>query len=203
MKAPSISLLKLITYCIVIWSLLTFYAPKAHAEPVIKHSPELQLILNNILEVSNKSNRAHKAKAYINWSSNLVTAAARRDRSTVFHRGLMKITDNDHELALLIGHELAHILNGDLGHSHWTGELKHDFDMDKYKESQADVIGTILMHKAGYDCHEGAKVWKRYIHRLGDKTGPSHPKPSERYEKIKRVCDIQHMRDKERLTDGN
>lgn len=143
-----------------------------------------------------EANRAYKARAYINVSSNMINAITWRSRAIVFHKGLMNFVKNKDELALIMGHELAHILNGDLGHMAATryGNIPN---ANKDDELDADILGTILMHKAGYDCMRGAEVWKRFYKRMGGpkyKVGDSHPHPMKRYRKIKGVCAIQRMK---------
>lgn len=189
------SVLRCFLYAIIFGLLMSLCAPRAQAKPVIKSSPELQVMLNKIINVSDKSNQAYKAKAYINWSSLVVTAMTFRDKSIVFHLGLMKMTDRDDELALIMGHELAHILNGDLDPRGLTDAEKNiDFKAEIQKEIDADILGTILMHRAGFDCRKGANVWRKFIEIHGNITGPYHPKPLDRLNQIKKVCDIQRVR---------
>lgn len=68
--------------------------------------------------------------------------------------GMIAFTVNDDELALIVGHELAHVvLQHERGGS--AGELRK-------REVEADLTGAMLAHCAGYDVVKGAAFWQRY-----------------------------------------
>ena len=92
---------------------------------------------------------------------------------------LLRSLRNEDELALVIAHEFSHAL------------LKHvtlvvqtiTFPDTRYREVQADIYGTFLVDKAGYDSCNAAKFWLRLYNTT---TGAilntsSHPSPLQRY----------------------
>lgn len=82
-------------------------------------------------------------------------------------QGMLDKTNVD-ELALVIGHELAHY------------KLLHKGSTPA-RELAADALGWKYADKAGYDCHKGKEYLKKLYHKKGSKT---HPPPMERYNKL-------------------
>jgi len=66
-------------------------------------------------------------------------------------RGLIRFLKDDSELAILIGHQLAHLIF----------DRASDSDIDK--ERRADTIGLYLTARAGYDVTKAVEVWERLI----------------------------------------
>ena len=68
--------------------------------------------------------------------------------------GLRAFFRNDDELALIFGHELAHVLLRD----------RHDRrDIGgKHKEDEADILGARLAGCSGYDLKAGTEFWKNF-----------------------------------------
>jgi predicted Zn-dependent protease len=81
--------------------------------------------------------------------------------------GMLRNVRNDSEMALVIGHELAHYR---LGHLQSTPE----------NEYAADRLGASYMVIAGYNICIGAQVVKRF-HSKGSKT---HPNSDDRYYRL-------------------
>lgn len=72
------------------------------------------------------------------------------DKDVILVRsGSVKNLRNDNEVAVLFGHELAHVF---LGHSNWVGRADSGNE-----EIEADCVGTVLAVRAGYDGVKGAK----------------------------------------------
>lgn len=81
--------------------------------------------------------------------------------------GLIEFTANDDELALLAGHELAHVIHGD-------DKADNLWDRRR-KERDADALGAALAKCAGFDPALGVNFWRRYrqrdwAHWLRDRT---------------------------------
>lgn len=142
-------------------------------------------------------------------------------RSIRITTGMLRFTESDDELALIIGHELAHntethiaaktgnaIIGGLLGAvlTGLTGVNMVDpmmnlggaaFSQDF--EAEADYIGVYYAAAAGYDVKEAAKLWRRMgaahpsaIHL----DGTSHPSSAKRFVAIeKTVKEIQLKKD--------
>lgn len=68
--------------------------------------------------------------------------------------GFMQFTKNDDEVALIAGHELAHIVLGD--------ELARDKIRGKNKEDAADKLGAHLALCAGYNPALALDYWRRF-----------------------------------------
>ena len=94
---------------------------------------------------------------------------ARADGRRLFiSTALAGFTQNDDELALILGHELAHHV---LGHRHWddvggVGRTANETGMVTGgrggQESQADRVGLYLAARAGFDTSVAAPFWIRF-----------------------------------------
>lgn len=96
---------------------------------------------------------------------------ARADGRRLFiSTALAQFAQNDDELALILGHELAHNV---LGHRRWSetgGEgrtiVERECDPRLCEagdhERQADRVGLFLMARAGYDVRVAAPFWRRF-----------------------------------------
>ena len=95
---------------------------------------------------------------------------ARADGRRLFiSTALAGFAANDDELALILGHELAHHV---LGHRHWSevggaGRRKNDEAWrteggEGGAEQQADRVGLYLSARAGYDPAVAAPFWRRF-----------------------------------------
>ena len=67
---------------------------------------------------------------------------------------LIAFTQSDDELAMVAGHELAHIIYGDA--------TSKDHVMQRDKEDRADLLGASLARCAGYDLRRALGFWPRY-----------------------------------------
>ncbi len=87
---------------------------------------------------------------------------------------LVAFTGSDDELALVAGHELAHIVYHDATVKSGLGQ--------RAKEDRADVLGASLARCAGYDVERGLKFWPRYKKQdwLRFFRDPSHRSPDAR-----------------------
>ena len=92
-----------------------------------------------------------------------INAYATPDKIIV-NAGLLAYVHNNSELALIIGHELSHILH-------------HDDGSTILRELRADREGAIMIRNAGYDICTGAQALKR-LHSNG---GMTHPDSDTRY----------------------
>ncbi len=120
-------------------------------------------------------------------------AVAFADGSVFVHTGLLKRLENEAQLAIVLGHEIAHVTNEHvrrraesadhrallaaiigagagkvLGQE--SGELvtKLGYVLMSNKfsgdmEDQADRVGLYYAHQAGYDVREASKIWRRLM----------------------------------------
>lgn len=135
--------------------------------------------------------------------------------------GLLLRAENEAQLAAVIGHEIGHYLEkhtlerlrdvksasafgqfiglfGLVGALGQLAMLAGMFSFSREQERRADVIGVSLMHRAGYDPAEAAKVWTNLLQELrarpgGDPTANSpmfatHPPAAERSETLNKLA---------------
>jgi beta-barrel assembly-enhancing protease len=92
---------------------------------------------------------------------------------------LVDFTQDDDELALIVGHELAHVI--------LAAQTAAPIGDSREAEARADLLGAALAHCAGYDMASAAAFWPRY--RAQDREArlrlPSHPSPDRREEAIR------------------
>lgn len=92
--------------------------------------------------------------------------------------GMIRFMANDDELALIAGHELAHVVNRD-GKAKGLGHRRR-------MEDAADALGAALAHCAGYDVALSLDFWAR--HRKNDLLrwfrAPSHRSPKSRRDRL-------------------
>ncbi len=84
----------------------------------------------------------------------------------------------DDELALVIGHEIAHVT---LRH---TSVYSVGLDT-RIAELQADKMGSIYMMKAGYDICAGRNMMRKFTQLYGDSALQDHPSNSYRYDQLR------------------
>ena len=133
--------------------------------------------------------------------------------------GLLLRVENEAQLAAVLGHEIGHYLArhsierlrqarsnmaaaqimGLFGVVGLVGQLGVAASMMAYSrdnESEADRIGLLLMHKAGYATEEAAKVWQNLQLELkerpdGGAKNPlfaTHPAPEDRQQELARLA---------------
>ena len=135
--------------------------PKAEAPQYV------QEIYYNLLRVSGMQRKIPPIYM-INtpWSFYTVNAYASNDGIYLTYGMLMSVRNVD-ELALVIGHEMAHEL---AGHVTEVRDLAQ-----QQMEAQADQLGVFLMMRAGYNICNGKGFWDRMTSIYGDEAISSHP----------------------------
>lgn len=104
---------------------------------------------------------------------------------------MIDLAADDAQLALVLGHELAHVLLGHTRRNMWDQmAAMMDEQRDKNDERTADYLGIYLVARAGYDSWGAIELWRRMgavqpaiIH--GDKV---HPGTAERYVALRRAA---------------
>ena len=96
-------------------------------------------------------------------------------------------TLDDDQLAVVVAHELAHII---LHHRrrleaagvHWgmLGELGKSARLFRRTEDEADSLGAVLMRNAGYDPRVAVSFWRRKQGGIAEGFGGSHASPRQR-----------------------
>jgi predicted Zn-dependent protease len=117
-------------------------------------------------------------------SEELVDNAYNDGKKIVIFRGLINNTESWDEVALILGHEIAH---GMLGHlSNWPENI--NANEIAVLEANADKMGAVYMMKAGYDVCKGRNVFKRWKEESGNALGQSHPEYSYRFDELNINC---------------
>ena len=128
-----------------------------------------------------------------------------------FTSGMVHFAEDDDELAIIMGHELAHLtskhlpknisvaaLCGTLGgltgpFAPWTTQALYA-PYSRKNEREADYIGLIYAHNAGYDIEKGATLWKRFALEIPKSRSKSflrsHPASPERILRVKKVVEL-------------
>jgi predicted Zn-dependent protease len=106
----------------------------------------------------------------------------------VIYRGLINSTNSYDEIALVIGHEIAH---GNLWHLKMLNDWNKKLTPTEVSvlEAHADKLGAIYMMKAGYDVCKGRKLFKNWLDEKGDYLGGSHPGYAYRYNQLNINCE--------------
>jgi membrane-associated protease RseP (regulator of RpoE activity) len=128
-----------------------------------------------------------------------------------FTTGMVHFVEDDDELAVIIGHELAHITSKHLPKNigmaalcGTVGGLTGPFapfatqalyaPYSRGNEREADYIGLIYAHNAGYDIEKGIKLWKRFALEIPKSRSKSflrtHPASPERILRVKKVVEL-------------
>ena len=128
-----------------------------------------------------------------------------------FTSGMVHFAGDEDELAIIMGHELAHLtskhlpknisvaaLCGTLGgltgpFAPWATQALYA-PYSRKNEREADYIGLIYAHNAGYDIEKGAILWKRFALEIPKSRSKSflrsHPASPERILRVKKVVEL-------------
>ncbi len=99
--------------------------------------------------------------------------------------GLLDLMNgNDDELALVLGHEMGHVINYDLEHGIMEDVLGFPVD-NRYKEAAADKIGAFIAMRAGFDVCNGKSIFAKFKVAFGDDAGAmGHPDQAFRLDQL-------------------
>ncbi len=128
-----------------------------------------------------------------------------------FTSGMVHFVEDDDELAIIMGHELAHLTSKHLPKnirmaalcgtlSGLTGPFAPLTAKALYapysrgNEREADYLGLIYAHNAGYDIEKGAILWKRFALEIPKSRSKSflrsHPASPERILRVRKVVEL-------------
>lgn len=131
--------------------------------------------------------------------------------------GMIRFARSEDELAVVLGHEIAHVVKGhitksivsnipliigsilaesaapgtgrlvQLGGSIFTQKFSRDM------EREADYFGILYAHRAGFDVGEGIGIWERFAIELPETQRAtifsSHPSSTERLARARKIAD--------------
>ena len=128
-----------------------------------------------------------------------------------FTSGMVHFVKDDDELAVIMGHEIAHLVSKHLSKNismaalcGLVGGLTGPFaplttqalyaPYSRVNEREADYLGLFYAHTAGYNIESGVELWKRFaleIPRSRSKSFlRSHPASPERILRVKKVVEL-------------
>lgn len=135
-------------------------------------------------------------------------------KSIMVTRGMMRFATDDRELALVIGHELAHNTMGHIDKKTANAVVGMVFDIlaaskgvntnsafgkagaqaySQAFESEADYVGMYYLARAGYDSTGAADFWRRmaaeHPGNIKGNYSASHPSTTERFLSLEKVSD--------------
>ncbi len=102
----------------------------------------------------------------------------------VMFRGLINSAKSWDEIALVLGHEVAHGMLGHLGKL--SSQDPHEITV---LEANADKMGAVYMMKAGFNVCVGREIYKRWKTELGNHQNTDHPDYSYRYDELNIRCE--------------
>lgn len=110
----------------------------------------------------------------------------------LMHSGVFnQLQLNDHEMAVLLAHEMAHALRG---HASQLANVQPAIPYAREDEAEADVIGNDIAARAGYDPRAAISLWERLaaIHQAKPLTYVKiHPFIERRIDEVKiRISDL-------------
>ncbi len=129
----------------------------------------------------------------------------------VFTLGLVHFVEDDNELAVIMGHELAHLTSKHVPKSMGVATLCGIFSgitgpfapltykslyapYSRDNEREADYLGLLYAHRAGYDIEKGVGLWKRFALEMPKSRSKSflrnHPASTERLLRVKKVVEL-------------
>jgi len=103
----------------------------------------------------------------------------------VIFTGIIDYTQNDDEIALILGHEIAH---GMLKHIAYKQFRSSSLDVS-VAEGNADKMGAVYMLKAGYNVCKARNLWLRMGNTDGNYQGGDHPTAAYRFAELNFNCD--------------
>ena len=116
------------------------------------------------------------------------------DGKTVFATyGAMNLFATDEDLAVVLGHELAHNI---LGHVRQNASGKPNGSTTPEQEAEADAVGLYFTARAGFNIKDAPNVWRRLAAQdpAHISAGGGHPSTAARFLNLEAVRDEILMR---------
>lgn len=95
--------------------------------------------------------------------------SARTRNMIVVNRGILDLVESEDELAFVIGHEVGHMIVGQMKKVELE-KLQEEWQIENeamLDELLADVVGVMLIDKAGFDSDAAVKFFKHMISQRG------------------------------------
>ena len=143
-------------------------AAEAQLEGALARGPADLLVLRAGRTIRLRLDSLPGCPARIRLARSTQVNAFASGRYVVMTTSMLDFIRSDHELAVVLGHELSHVI---LGHPSMRDEdgLLASFGINANsiwrREEQADRLGLRLMAAAGYDLSATIPFWRRYLKR--------------------------------------
>ncbi|HLW68820.1 MAG TPA: M48 family metallopeptidase [Gemmataceae bacterium] len=180
--------------------------PDKYGRPLPDNSPEVQRVrrvaerIIRAAEIEPLQREMNLRKGYkFEWdvhvlNKNVVNAFCLPGGKIFVYTGILRIIQDDDQLATVLAHEIGHALahhsSERIAHDQMNGGSGGIWDkaFDRAQESEADHIGLFLMTFAGYDPDEAVRFWQR-MERLSSGRAPpeilsDHPSDEHRIRDI-------------------
>lgn len=174
--------------------LKTLYAKEQRKEYVLKN--DIKAIFEK--QISKLRGEATKIHIYVENNPEVNAYATITDQGeyvVVIFQGIIDLAKNSDQVALVVGHEIAHHL---LGHTEGHAGVKVDyfygpFSGSRSHELASDTFGATLARAAGYNPCEGIDLWKRMGQGVRKDSSPmdSHPSALERARNFNEVFECK------------
>lgn len=140
----------------------------------IQSSPAPKNVQDIYYKLIKTTNMSRRIKGIRLINEKYENAFAAYDGHIYVTQGLLDNTANENELALVIGHEIAHVLL-----NHVTPDNHED---SRANEMHSDKLSAFMLLQAGFNPCEGRGIYIRWYKKYGDNIlTSSHPSPSQRF----------------------
>ena len=112
---------------------------------------------------TNNINKSIKFKISRDKSEEYIAYSIPSERLIVVTNQVLSLIRSDDELAVLLGHEIAHIEYNKGSYSHKVLETKNEREKHFKREFEADVLGTTLAKNAGYNPLASISLFKTIL----------------------------------------
>lgn len=166
-----------------LWKAWDYNLNKLKQVPATQAPKDLQEIFMNVARVTEVSDRIPPFGMYASLESYMTVNAFTTGQGIYFTFLADKVLTPD-EKALVIGHEMAHVV------LHHTDNSFDTFvtSWSNENELMADNVGAHWAHKAGYDVCKGREVFMKFYLWGGNSLNASHPPNTIRYNNLQHYC---------------
>jgi Zn-dependent protease with chaperone function len=142
-------------------------ASQGQLEAALRHGPADLLVLRQSRQLRLRLDSRPACLGRVRLArSDQVNAFATKGQYVVMTSAMLDFVRSDDELAVVLGHELSHIIFGHPAMRSEEGILSglgiHPSNIWK-REAEADRFGLRLMAAAGYDLNQAIPFWRRYL----------------------------------------
>jgi Zn-dependent protease with chaperone function len=165
------------------WKIYDYDLNKLKQVSTTKASQELQDIFNNVARITEVTDRIPPLGMWASMQS-FMTVNAFTTGEGVYVTYLANSILTTDEKALVLGHEMAHVI------LHHTDNAFGTFVSSYSSENElmADNLGATWADKAGYNVCKGREVFMKFYLWEGNSLNGDHPPNTLRYENLEHYC---------------